>query len=538
MPVFDDITRRGFLGQSLSIGAAGFLASRQGMAASEESSAERWQIGCYTRPWDKHDYRIALDAIAEAGFKYAGLMTTKSETRLVISPASTLDEAAAVGEECKQRGLQIPSVYGGGIPVASSLEAGITALKSLIDNCAAAGAANLMMGGVGEQEIAARYYKAIAECCDYAAAKGVGISIKPHGGLNATGPQCRGIVDTVGHENFRVWYDPGNVFYYSDGELDPIDDAATVDGLVVGMCIKDYRHPKDVALTPGTGQVDFQKVMARLQQGGFNGGPLLIECLAPGGLEELLAEAKKARRFVEQLVDTMGDNTMESTDKPQYVIKKASEKPALDGEWDSAAWGSVTPLAVSNFFSLGSSHRPKTRAKVLFDDAGLYIHFRVEDQYVRAIETAYHGKVWEDACVEFFVKPKAERGYFNFEINCGGTMLLSYHEAPGWTGETQAAPGSVPWDLAQKVRIYHSLPETVEPERKDPVTWNVEYHIPFAVLEAYIGPLGNVAGQTWQANFYKCAENNSHPHWATWSPIVGKLDFHQPKFFGLIRFEE
>jgi sugar phosphate isomerase/epimerase len=54
--------------------------------------------------------------------------------------------------------------------------------------------------------------------------------------------------------------------------------------------------------TPGTGVVNFPKVLARLKRGGFTGGPLVIECLAPGNLPQLLAEAKKARTFVETLV--------------------------------------------------------------------------------------------------------------------------------------------------------------------------------------------------------------------------------------------
>ena len=305
MPL-DGIARRRFLGRGLEVVAAGFMTSHLAAAGSSASQADEaagpWRIGCYTRPWDQHDYRVALDAIADAGFKYAGLMTTKSETRLVISTKTTVEEAQKVREECKQRGLEVPSVYGGGIPVAKSLEAGIEGLRMLIDNCAAVGAENLMMGGIGDQKLHEPYYKAVAECCDYAAEKGLGISVKPHGGLNATGPECRKTVEFVGHKNFGVWYDPGNILYYSEGKLDPVDDAATVDGLVMGMCIKDYLHPKNVAVTPGTGQVDFPNVMARLKQGGFTGGPLVIECLAPGDLAQTLAEAKKARRFVEELV--------------------------------------------------------------------------------------------------------------------------------------------------------------------------------------------------------------------------------------------
>ena len=303
MNSLDNVSRRDFLCESLKVGAAGvampLLAS--GLVAEESKPEERWQIGCYTRPWDQYDYPVALDAIAEAGFKYAGLMTTKSDTRLVISVSTTLEEAGKVGEEVKKRGLAVPSVYGGDIPITESLEASIAGLRRLIDNCAACGARNLLMGGVGDEKLYEAYYKAIAECCDYAAEKGIGISIKPHGGLNATGPQCRKTVEAVGHKSFRIWYDPGNIYYYSDGKLDPVDDAAMVDGLVVGMCIKDYKHPKDVAVTPGTGQVDFPKVLARLKKGGFKRGALVVECLEPGDLGKTLAEARKARQFLEEL---------------------------------------------------------------------------------------------------------------------------------------------------------------------------------------------------------------------------------------------
>lgn len=299
----EDLSRRDLLSKGLKFGAAGFAASYalQSPAATASATGERWQIGCYTRPWAKYDYREALDAIAEAGFKYAGLMTTNTKTGLVISVDTTPEEAEQVGREAKKRGLQIPSVYGGDIPVGKSLKAGVEGLRKLIDNCKACGATNLMMGGVGNEKLYDVYYKAIAECCDYAAEKGIGISVKPHGGLNATGPQCRKTIEMVNHKNFRVWYDPGNILFYSDGKLDPVADAASIDGLVVGVSIKDYKPPKNVAVTPGTGKVDFAGVLARLKQGGFTGGPLIVECLEPGDLQQTLAEAKKARQFLEEL---------------------------------------------------------------------------------------------------------------------------------------------------------------------------------------------------------------------------------------------
>lgn len=303
------LARRDFLAQTVSVAAA--LAApqlfRQSAQAADASAG--WQIAIYTRPWADLEYRAALDAIAAAGFKYVGLMTTASPSRLVISPETTPEEAEQVAAEARQRGLQIVSVWGGGLPVGKSLQAGIDTLKRLIDNTAAASGRSLLMGGVGDDKLYEPYYRAIAECCGYAAEKKVHLALKPHGGSNATGPQCRRCVELVNHPNFRLWYDPGNIYFYSDGKLNPVEDAPSVAGLVTGMCVKDFtmsevdgKLVKEVMVTPGTGKVDFPAVMSRLKQGGFTSGPLVIEGLARGDAEQLVREAQKARQFLEQLV--------------------------------------------------------------------------------------------------------------------------------------------------------------------------------------------------------------------------------------------
>jgi sugar phosphate isomerase/epimerase len=285
------------------------------LRTAEAAKAGSYQIGCYTRPWGEHDWRVALDAIAGAGFKYAGLMTTNTKNHLIISAETTVEDAHAVGEECKKRGLKIASLWGGGIAVAKSLEAGIADLRRLVDNCVACGTTQLLLGGTSEK-LHDAYYKAVAEMSDYAAGKGVVFSVKPHGGSNANGAQCRKIIESVGKKNFGLWYDPGNIFFYSNGALDPVDDSKAVNGIVVGMSVKDYRPVKEdpaaaakkkspyggeVMLTPGTGMVNFKAVMANLKKGGFTHGPLVVECLEKGDLHALAAEAKKARVFLEKL---------------------------------------------------------------------------------------------------------------------------------------------------------------------------------------------------------------------------------------------
>lgn len=266
-------------------------------------AASPWQIGCYTRPWDAHDVRTALDGIAEAGFAWAGLMTAKGKSWVIVNSTTAPEEVGRLGDEAKQRNLKILSVYGGDFPTTSVAE-GVTGLHQLIDCCVACASPHLLLGGTGDEKLFDTYYRIIAEACPYAAEKKVVLSIKPHGGLNATSLQCRKAIERVGHPAFRLWYDPGNIFYYSDGQLDPVDDAPNAAGLVCGMSVKDFTPPKEVLVTPGTGKVRFPEVFARLRAGGFKSGPLIVECTARGDVKTVTAEARRARLMLEQWAST------------------------------------------------------------------------------------------------------------------------------------------------------------------------------------------------------------------------------------------
>ncbi|MDD4144833.1 MAG: hypothetical protein PHN68_09375, partial [Prolixibacteraceae bacterium] len=59
--------------------------------------------------------------------------------------------------------------------------------------------------------------------------------------------------------------------------------------------------PKSVNVTPGTGMVNFEKLIARLKQGGFTGGPLIVECLDVGDVPFVNGEARKAREYLERI---------------------------------------------------------------------------------------------------------------------------------------------------------------------------------------------------------------------------------------------
>lgn len=218
-----------------------------------------------------------------------------------------------------------------------------------------------------------------------------------------------------------------------------------------------------------------------------------------------------------------------------YKILYAARVPEMRGWWDGEIWEAVLPLAIECFRPEGSGHRPRTRCKLLYNEQTIFGIFRVEDQFVRCIHRDFQSDVWQDSCVEFFVQPQAGSGYFNFEFNCGGALLASYvTKAARVEGRLQEVR-PLTADDDRQIRRWASLPQKVLPEIQTPITWCLEFAIPIAVLEKYTGPLGPVRGQIWRANFYKCGNETSHPHWLSWAPLRER-NFHDPASFGSIEF--
>src|SRR5688572_16360107 len=124
-----------------------------------------------------------------------------------------------------------------------------------------------------------------------------------------------------------------------------------------------------------------------------------------------------------------------ASDRTQYRVRRVDAPPSLDAGAGEGLWSGAAVAAIANFHPSSSEHRPQSQVRMLHDGTSLYIQFHVAaDRFVRSIHTAYQDAVCQDSCVEFFVQPKPEGGYFNFELNCGGAMLLMYIEDPTLIG--------------------------------------------------------------------------------------------------------
>jgi hypothetical protein len=113
--------------------------------------------------------------------------------------------------------------------------------------------------------------------------------------------------------------------------------------------------------------------------------------------------------------------------KKSYGVKRCSEANTIDANWEKPFWREIEPAEIGlSRWPVQSEHLPKSEVKLQYDDHELYVIFRVQDQYVRAVTTQIHGEVWKDSCVEFFFAPNPNQpnAYFNVEINCCGVLLM------------------------------------------------------------------------------------------------------------------
>lgn len=206
----------------------------------------------------------------------------------------------------------------------------------------------------------------------------------------------------------------------------------------------------------------------------------------------------------------------------------------IDTGWNSPPWKDIPSELLLNYMGNRPGHFPKTEVKITYDDTAIHLIFRVEDRYVRAVATEHQGNVWEDSCVEFFFTPDSDLsvGYFNLEMNCGGNMLFHFHPEAGKERIV------IPKSECGQIVCNHSLPQIVDPEISEPVTWTVACSIPISLLRRYCKVITPALNVEWRANFYKCADKTSHPHWLTWSPVdFPKPNFHIPESFGILKFE-
>jgi hypothetical protein len=183
----------------------------------------------------------------------------------------------------------------------------------------------------------------------------------------------------------------------------------------------------------------------------------------------------------------------------------------------------INSINWSNF-----KYSPDASFSIGYSDYEIFLKYYINENYFKAEMTRTNQMVCEDSCVEFFVSPEEDGIYYNLEFNAIGTCLMG-------SGTSRQGNHLVAPDLISKIRILTSAGKSPIEERAELFGWTITVAIPVEVFFRHkVQPL---KGKTMRANFYKCGDKLKVPHYLTWNPIgTQNPDFHQPEFFGLLKF--
>jgi hypothetical protein len=188
--------------------------------------------------------------------------------------------------------------------------------------------------------------------------------------------------------------------------------------------------------------------------------------------------------------------------------------------------GEGYPIETVNWESF--PYRPEVRFNIAWGDNEIYIKYYVREAHVKAEKSRTNEMVCEDSCVEFFVSPADDGLYYNLEFNPIGTALM---------GSGHGRHDSVRADasVVDGIRRLTTMGDKPFAEISGDISWSLTVAIPLSAF--FHHKVDSLAGKSFMANFYKCGDKLSNPHFVTWNPVgTEKPDYHRPEFFGILKF--
>ncbi len=310
------MSRRTFI-QTTALATASLAVSAAPKPPPVVVTPAQWPIGCFNRPWmQAHGnkmmpltkpqpanwgFDVALKGMAEAGYKVTGLLTPMPDEPFIGSTA-TPEYLAALKHKIALAGL-VPNMGSLHLPPGGTLAEWIKDIRQQLDNAKTLGLEFALTFGVDKASDYDNYYKTMANAADYAFERGIKLVLKPHGGGSGASEEIIRCRARVNRPNFKVWYDAGNIVFYTG--KDPLEQLKPIAKHVTGFCAKDCDKQKgSVMIQLGAGVVDFHAVFTELKNAGFN-GPVMLECAGGKTYEEVTANAKANRIYLEKLFATL-----------------------------------------------------------------------------------------------------------------------------------------------------------------------------------------------------------------------------------------
>ena len=185
------------------------------------------------------------------------------------------------------------------------------------------------------------------------------------------------------------------------------------------------------------------------------------------------------------------------------------------------------PISIVNWKEF--PYTPKVEFSICWSETGFFINYWVDEEVTMALTMKDNGPVYRDSCVEFFVSPDSNDYYYNFEFNCIGSCLSAY-------GNSRHDRQPASEEILKGIARFSSLERKVFTETHTG-PWDLLVIIPPTAF--FKNPGFKFREMTMKANFYKCGDGLSKPHYLSWKPIsADHPDFHRPEFFSTIELHK
>lgn len=180
------------------------------------------------------------------------------------------------------------------------------------------------------------------------------------------------------------------------------------------------------------------------------------------------------------------------------------------------------PIAVFSWEEVPA--KPNVYFKIAHNNQAILLQYGIRENEVVAKYHNINDPVYKDSCVEFFVSLTGGKDYYNLEFNSLGTCLGGY----GHNRHNRKR-------LAENVLQQIKLQSVISRNSPDFTEWKLDIFIPITIFQHT--PICSLEGIRAHANFYKCGDDLSSPHYLSWKKIdTPTPDFHQPSFFDEIEF--
>lgn len=173
---------------------------------------------------------------------------------------------------------------------------------------------------------------------------------------------------------------------------------------------------------------------------------------------------------------------------------------------------------------------PEVAFKIAHNGEFLFLKYEVKEDEILAKAKGNNSEVWTDSCVEFFISFDDSGYYYNLEQSCIGQVLLGYRK-------DKNNPVHAEDRILDAVKRYPSLGYNNFGLKSGGFEWTLLSVIPISTF--WMSDLKSFDGLEAKANFYKCGDNLTTPHFLSWAPIkTDAPNFHKPEFFKEIVFEK